>query len=80
MTARVLGEIGSQRVILQGGSVDERVPDGDRPQTTGQTVRHHALDALRVGMAEADGRYPDLPPDLRANVDRNVKRLEESSF
>jgi len=31
-------------------------------------------------MDKADGRYPDLPPDLRATVDRNVKRLEESSF
>ena len=50
------------------------------PEAPARATITRALDALRVGMAEADGRYPDLPSDLRATVDRNVKRLEESSF
>ena len=50
------------------------------PEAPARATITRALDALRVGMAEADRRYPDLPPDLRATVDRNVKRLEGSSF
>lgn len=50
------------------------------PEAPARATITRALDALRVGMAEADDRYPGLPSDLREAVEQNVKRLETSGF